>query len=53
MYIRHVSEKPKYLEQPYDQYNYNHNVENLFDFVVHGDECIDDPQQNTHDNYRN
>jgi hypothetical protein len=43
MYIRQVSENPKYLEKPNDNNNHNHNVENGFDFVIHGDVCIDKP----------
>lgn len=51
MYIHQVGENPKYLEKPNDKNNHNHNIENWFDVVVHGDKCIDDPQKDTHDNY--
>ena len=43
MYISKVAEKPKYLEKPNDQRNHNHKIEDLFDFMIHGDECIDNP----------
>ena len=43
MYICQIGEKSKYLKKPYDKDNHNHKVENLFDFVIHGDESIDDP----------
>jgi len=36
-------EKPKYLEKPNNNCNYNHNIEDGFDFSIHGDVCIDKP----------
>jgi hypothetical protein len=41
-------EKPKCLEKPDDQNDHNHNVEDPFDFAIHGDVCIDKPQKNTY-----
>jgi hypothetical protein len=43
MYICQIGEKSKYFKKPYDKNYYYHKVENLFDFVIHGDESIDDP----------
>lgn len=43
MYVSHVAEKPKYLKEPYDQDNHHYNIKDLLDFVIHGDECIDNP----------
>jgi hypothetical protein len=43
MDIRQVTEKSEYLQQPDDNNNYNNNVDDRFDFMVHGDVCIDQP----------
>lgn len=43
MYICQIGEKSKYFKEPYNKNYYYHEVENLFDFVIHGDESIDDP----------
>jgi hypothetical protein len=43
MYILQVIEKSKYLEKPNDNNNHNHNVEDIFDFAIHGDVRIDKP----------
>jgi len=53
MYIRQVAEKPEYLEKPNDKNDHNHKVEDSFDLVIHGDERIDNPKKNTHNNYCN
>ena len=50
MYILQMTEKSKCLKKPNDNNNYNHNIEDFFDFAIHGDVCIDKPQQNTCDN---
>ena len=50
MDICQVSEKPKYLEEPNDQNDHNDQVENLSDFAVHGNKCIDNPQKNSNNN---
>lgn len=47
MYIRQVRENPEYLEKPDDNNNHNHNIEDGFDFVIHGDVSIDKPQNKT------
>jgi hypothetical protein len=41
--IRQVSENPEYLEKPNDYDNHDHNIENGFDFVIHGNVGIDQP----------
>jgi len=43
MNIRQVSEKSKYLEKPYDNNNHNNNVDDSFDFDIHGDVRINKP----------
>jgi hypothetical protein len=43
MYIRQVSENPKYLEKPNDYDNHDHNIEDGFDFGIHGNIIIDQP----------
>jgi hypothetical protein len=43
----------KSVQQPKDGDNDHHNVENRFDFAIHRDKTIDEPQQNTHNNERN
>ena len=44
-----VIEQAKYLEQPNDKRNNNHDVEDLFDFAIHWDEWIDQPKNHTND----
>ena len=41
--ICQVAKKSKYFENPYDCNNDNHNIEEVFDFVIHGNVCIDSP----------
>jgi len=43
MYIRQEVENPKYLEKPDDDHNHNHNIEDGFDLVIHGDVPVDKP----------
>jgi len=43
MDIHQVAKKAKDLEKPNNKGNHYHNVEDSFDFVVHGNECIDNP----------
>jgi hypothetical protein len=43
MYTHQVTDNPKYLEKPDDNNNHNHNIEDGFDFVIHGNVCIDKP----------
>ena len=43
MKILQVSEKSKYLKKPDNNNNYNHNVEDIFDFMIHRDVIIDKP----------
>ena len=48
--IHHVSKKTEYFEKPYNG-DYNHNyVENIFDFMIHGNVSIDSPQKYTYNN---
>jgi len=51
--IRQVAENTKYLKKPNDKENHNNKVEDCFDLVIHGDERIDKPKKNTHNNYCN
>jgi hypothetical protein len=43
MNIRQVTEKSKYLKKPDDNNDHNHNVDDPFDFAIHGDVRIDEP----------
>jgi len=43
MNMHQIAENPKYLEKPKDNYNHNDNVQDSFDFVIHGDIPIDKP----------
>jgi len=46
-------EQSEYFEQPYD-YNYDHHyVEDFFDFAIHGDVCVNKPEENTRNNQNN
>lgn len=38
MYIHEAAEYSKYFEQPYDQNNYNDNIQDFFDVVIHREE---------------
>lgn len=45
--------EPKYFKQPND-YSYNHNnVEDFFDFPIHGNVPVDKPKKNTYNNQYN
>ena len=50
MGIHQIPEKTKYFKKPYNGDNHNNNVENVFDFVIHRDICIDSPQEYTYNN---
>ncbi len=50
MYIHQVGKKSKYLEKPDDNHNHDDNIENSFDFDIHGDVRIDKPKNNTCNN---
>jgi len=41
MDIPQVTEDTKYFKKPDNYCNYNHNVEYVFDFAIHGDVVID------------
>jgi hypothetical protein len=53
LHIHQIAENPKYLEKPDNKSNHNHKIEDIFDFVIHGDERVDKPKKNTHNNYCN
>jgi len=53
LYIHQIAENPKYLEKPDYKNNDHYKVKNIFDFVIHGDERVDKPKKNTHNNYCN
>ena len=38
-----VIENPEYLEKPNDNCNDNDNIEDFFDFAIHGDIGVDKP----------
>jgi hypothetical protein len=43
MQILQVIENPEYLEKPDDHSNNYHNVQDIFNFTVHGDVPVDKP----------
>ena len=43
MHIHQVMDYSKRLEKPNDNNNHNHDIKNGFDFVIHGDVCINKP----------
>jgi len=51
MYIHQATENSKHLEKPYNQNDYNNNIQNFFDVVIHGDEWINKPKQDSNNNY--
>nr|WP_255066539.1 hypothetical protein [Lacihabitans sp. LS3-19] len=50
--IHYGIKKSKYFEKPNNDGNYHHDIENLFDFVIHWYVGIDHPKQKTN-NYNN
>jgi hypothetical protein len=44
MYVGEISEKPEFFQKPDYYYNYNYNVENGFDFVIHRNVIIYKPE---------
>jgi hypothetical protein len=42
--------KSKGLQKPDDNSNYDNDVENVFDFSIHGDVGIHQPEDNTNNN---
>lgn len=45
MYILEINENPKNFQKPYNNYNHNNDVEDVFYFMVHWDIIIDKPEQ--------
>jgi hypothetical protein len=43
MNIGQIAKKPENLKKPYNSNNYNYDIEDVFNFVIHGDVCIDSP----------
>ena len=43
MYIHQVTENPEHLEKPDNNNNDNHDIEDCFDFSIHGDVCVYKP----------
>jgi hypothetical protein len=41
------------LKDPHDDGNHNHDIQNGFDAGGHGDEVVDQPQRNAHDDQGN
>jgi len=50
MSTHQIPEKTEYFEKPYNGDNDHNNVENVFDFVIHGDVCVDCPEEYTYNN---
>ena len=46
-YTHQVIKYPENFKQPDDNNDYNDNVQNVFDFAIHGDVGIDEPKNNT------
>ena len=43
MIMHQVSNNAKYFKEPNDNNYHNHNIEDGFDFMIHGDVGIDKP----------
>jgi len=41
--IGQIAKKPEYLEKPNNSNNYNYNIEDVFNLMIHRDVCIDNP----------
>lgn len=52
-YIMEMVENAKWPEKPNDKNNNNNNVEDGFNFSVHWNEAVNNPQQNTRNNQYN
>jgi len=50
VYILQITENPKYIQKPYYNNDYNHNIQDWLDFTIHRDVIIDKPEQNTCNN---
>lgn len=50
MCIQQVVEKTKRFQQPNNHKDYDHNVEDFFDCVIHWNIGVDEPKKNAHDN---
>jgi hypothetical protein len=50
MHIGDIMHKSKYFEKPNNHRNYNYDVEDGFDFSVHGDVRINKPKENPRNN---
>jgi len=50
--IHQVAKKPKDFQKPNNDNNHNHNIQDIFYLMIHGNIRIDNPQKNTYnDNY--
>jgi hypothetical protein len=47
VYIRQVGENPEHFEKPDDHNNDDDDVQDGFNLAVHGDVCVDQPENNT------
>ncbi len=47
------TQKPKRLQEPNDNNNYNNNIENTFDFTIHRYIGVNKPEENTYNNQYN
>jgi predicted glycosyltransferase len=47
MILHQVSDNPKYFEKPDDYNDYDHNIKDGFDFMIHGDISVYKPQNKT------
>jgi hypothetical protein len=50
MYILEIYKNPKYFKKPYNKYNYNDYVEDVFYLMVHWDIIVDKPEKKTSNN---
>jgi hypothetical protein len=48
--IGDIAEQSEYIQEPEDNDDYNYAVEYGFDAGLHGNETVDQPEQNTYDN---
>jgi len=50
MNVHKIAEHPEYFEKPDNNDNYDNNIQYGFNFMIHGDICIDKPKKNAWNN---
>jgi hypothetical protein len=45
-----VGEQPEYFQKPDNDDDYNHDIQDGFDLMIHGNVCVDKPKKNPRNN---